>query len=111
MMAARVIAGTFLDEVPSSAPGPQVLPGSRLLGLRASGISSIWCHQHVVIMQWVDGFLCRIPNPFVEYVSQFLGRRAGRTQKCHPPLFEARLVAFEEIGPPRLASPLVKFVC
>ena len=74
MMAARVMRLPCLDEVPCSAPGPQVLPGSRLLGLRAAGISSIWCHQHVVIMQWVDGFLCRIPNPCVEYVSQFSGR-------------------------------------
>ena len=59
-----------------------------------------------MIMQWVDGFLCRIPNPFVEYVSQFLRLRDTEERRNAIRPFEARLVAFEEIGPPRRASPL-----
>ena len=59
-----------------------------------------------MIMQWVDGFLCRIPNPFVEYVSQFLGRATRKNAEMPSALSRLAWWLFEEIGPPRRASPL-----
>ena len=82
------------------------------VGLRAAGISSIWCHRHVVIMQWVDGLLCRITKPFVEYVSQFFGRRDTEDpQKCHPPFRGSPGWLWKRSAIHVVLAPWIKFVC
>ena len=64
-----------------------------------------------MIMQWVDGFLCRIPNPFVEYVSEFLGGATRKNAEMPSALSRLAWWLLKRSALHVVLAPWVKFVC